>query len=162
MSTSNIYCHVDTEQTVTDDALKYSHENFVHYCQRSVQDRDYRPYFIFTSTNRECFPDLQSSDFKKISLHLDILTKEDAHKLIKNELIAKNYKDEDVKTLAKTLDYYPLVINPAIKYINEKHKERKKSGGYSIKDYLTEIDNKIKEQPNGIKIISENLDKLLM
>lgn len=74
------------------------------------------------------------------SIYLSALKKEDAHRLIKKGLIAKNYRNQDVEELAYTLQYFPLHLLPAIAHINEEHKIRSLSGGqYQIQNYLTDL-----------------------
>lgn len=106
-------------------------KNFVSYCHTSAHDpkkEDYRPYFIFTSEERECVPGMSSLD-------LDVMTKEDAHDYIKNRLIDTiNYENQDVEDLAKTLEYLPFDIWEAVKCIKQHHK--------NIQDYLTEYRKK--------------------
>lgn len=110
-------------------------ENLVHYCRTAANDsmRKYRPYFIFTSRNKECLPNVQS-------IYLDLLTKKDAVALIQNELIESVHTKKDAEELAETLQYFPLDIQQAIAYIKE-HDRRKRIFNlrYDIRDYLKQI-----------------------
>lgn len=66
------------------------------------------------------------------------MTKEDARSLIKGGLSKQiNYTTEDVKKLAKTLQYFPLALKQAIAYINDQEERAKVFGQpYKIEKYF--------------------------
>lgn len=104
----------------------------VNYCLDSARDstREHRPYFIFISENQECLPEMSS-------LGLNVLSAEDAHDLIKKGLNAKNYTNEEVEELAKTLHYFPLDLLSAIAFINRQNELLQE--GFKIEHYLNYI-----------------------
>lgn len=75
------------------------------------------------------------------SLGLNVLSAEDAHDLIKKGLNAKNYTNQDVDDLAKTLHYFPLDLLSAIAFINRQNELLQE--GFKIEHYLKLYKNDI-------------------
>uniref|UniRef100_A0A336LHI3 CSON012540 protein n=1 Tax=Culicoides sonorensis TaxID=179676 RepID=A0A336LHI3_CULSO len=129
-------------EIIKNDLKKY-YEDYVHYCLKYVNqpDKSSRPYFLFTSRNQNCIPDITK-------INLDALNKEDAEILLKTELKKiKNIhlNESDVAKLAKVLQNFPLALQQAIAYIRSKN-TKSLDGNYSVKNYLIEFENKKKSE----------------
>lgn len=105
------------------------------YCRKitSTLTNDRRPFFIFTSRNREALKNVSLLD-------LDVLTKEEAVTLIVTQLFAVNKTKHTIEELAETLQYLPLALQQAIAYIKERQKIESISGkNFNIENYLEEL-----------------------
>jgi len=93
---------------------------------------DNKPYIIITSRNREWGNEIEV-------IELDTFTEEEAINFIKKELnLNDDSREEDVRLLAKTLQYFPLALQQAIAYIRNAQRKLKKSNNqnFEIVNYL--------------------------
>lgn len=121
-------------------ALPGNKENYITYCREYVsqQTRKSRPYFLFTSRDKNCLPNVSS-------LNIGVLNKTEAVELIENEFRKNGFTQdrEDVEKLAENVQYFPLALQQAIAYIREQ-RESVFGNGYDIQEYLKEF--KIKQK----------------
>lgn len=99
----------------------------------SQSNKQHRPYFLFTSRDKHCLHSHVTS------ITLDVLTKNEAIELIKQELQAYQsliVDEREVETLVEILQYFPLALRQAISYIKQQKSSQK---NYSITYYLTEF-----------------------
>ncbi|WCR53436.1 MAG: Chaperone protein DnaJ [Wolbachia endosymbiont of Ctenocephalides orientis wCori] len=108
--------------------------DFLPFCLRPVYNK---PYILITSCNQK---------WNKIEkLPLSGFHEKEATELIKRELeITDSSQDRKIKQLAETLGYFPLALQQAIDYIED----RRITGEFEVSDYLKEYDSEAKKLLN--------------